>query len=81
MTIQHSDASAAFVPPGARHPEPPSRGARFVLRLLERIGHGELKLVTPDGRPLRFGGGQPTATMRLPTRSASTSMRRAIALS
>jgi cyclopropane-fatty-acyl-phospholipid synthase len=65
MTIQHSDASAAFAPPGARHPEPPSRGAHFALRLLERIGHGELKLVTPDGRLLRFGGGQPCATMRL----------------
>ncbi len=65
MNIRHSDASAALVPPGAHHPEAPSRAARLVLRLLERITHGELELVTPDGQQLRFGGGQPSATMRL----------------
>ncbi|GAA4413864.1 cyclopropane-fatty-acyl-phospholipid synthase family protein [Quisquiliibacterium transsilvanicum] len=39
--------------------------ARIVLRLLERLHTGSLSLVLPDGRTLRFGRGEPAASMRL----------------
>jgi len=39
--------------------------ARAVLRLLERLEHGRLMLVTPGGATLVFGAGEPHATIRL----------------
>jgi len=42
---------------------PPS--ARWALRLLERFSAGTLELTLPDGQRARFGGGSPTAQIRL----------------
>ena len=39
--------------------------ARAVIALLERLRHGRLTLVTPAGRALAFGAGEPHATVRL----------------
>jgi len=39
--------------------------ARIVLRLLERLHTGSLAMTLPDGRTLRFGRGEPAASMRL----------------
>jgi cyclopropane-fatty-acyl-phospholipid synthase len=39
--------------------------ARAVLALLERLRHGRLTVVTPAGRTMLFGAGEPHATMRL----------------
>ena len=64
MSLQRIDA-VAFAPSPARQPAVTPRAARLVLRLLERIEHGELALTMPDGRLLRFGSGLPRASMRL----------------
>ena len=39
--------------------------ARAVLALLERLSEGRLTLVTPAGRTMLFGAGEPHATLRL----------------
>ena len=39
--------------------------ARAVLALLERLRHGRLTVVTPAGRTMLFGAGEPHATIRL----------------
>ena len=41
------------------------RQAAFALRMLERIVHGQLELVLPDGRRQVFGHGTPRAAIRL----------------
>jgi cyclopropane-fatty-acyl-phospholipid synthase len=41
------------------------RAARLVLRLLHRLQHGSLALALPDGAVLRFGAGEPRASIRL----------------
>ena len=64
MSLLRTDAFT-FAPSPVRQPAASSRAARLVLRLLERIGHGELLLTMPDGRTLRFGSGLPRASMRL----------------
>jgi len=64
MSLQQTDA-VAFAPSPARQPAASAHAARLVLRLLERIEHGELLLTMPDGQPMRFGSGLPRASMRL----------------
>ena len=64
MTMQQTD-TVAFAPSPSREPAAATRSSRLVLRLLERIEHGELAMTMPDGRQLRFGRGLPAASMRL----------------
>jgi cyclopropane-fatty-acyl-phospholipid synthase len=45
--------------------EPMPAAARAVLALLQRLSHGRLTLVTPAGRTLAYGAGEPHATVRL----------------
>ena len=44
--------------------------ARAVLRLLERVQHGSLDLVFPDGQQRHFGAGPPSTQLRLSNWSA-----------
>lgn len=53
-------AGARAASPAAAH-----RAARLVLGMLERMRSGSLSLTLPDGHVLRYGQGEPSATMRL----------------
>jgi cyclopropane-fatty-acyl-phospholipid synthase len=65
-TMTRADALAGFVrAPAEPATERMPAAAHAVLRLLQRLEHGRLTLVTPGGRVLAFGDGQPQATIRL----------------
>jgi cyclopropane-fatty-acyl-phospholipid synthase len=64
QTRSSVDLSAAF--PGSTDAKAgPPRQAAFVLRLLERLDHGQIDLVLPDGTRRVFGRGSPRAAIRL----------------
>jgi cyclopropane-fatty-acyl-phospholipid synthase len=53
----HKASEAPFLP------GPLPFAARTVLRLLARITHGSLAVTLPDGRAMKFGSGEPRATL------------------
>jgi cyclopropane-fatty-acyl-phospholipid synthase len=61
LVLPSPDARAAAGLDTTRFPA----GARWVLRLLERIGHGTLDVAFPDGQRARFGHGAPRADITL----------------
>lgn len=60
-----SPAEPSRRPGHERLTEPMPARARAILRLLERLEHGRLTVVTPAGEVLVFGAGEPHATIRL----------------